>query len=142
MLTYSFEDRQGKSKFEYLYEQIREDILKGTLKPGEKLPSKRALAEHLGISVITVEGAYGQLLDEGYIVSRPRSGFFVSEISLPSGSIAPDIPQTVELQNVGSGRLPREETTGMETSSSGARRTPAVLNCAKPSPPIWNATGE
>ena len=112
MLTYSFEDRQGKSKFEYLYEQIREDILKGTLKPGEKLPSKRALAEHLGISVITVEGAYGQLLDEGYIVSRPRSGFFVSEISLPSGSIAPDIPQTVELQNVGSGRLPREETTG------------------------------
>ena len=103
---------RGKSKFEYLYEQIREDILKGTLKPGEKLPSKRALAEHLGISVITVEGAYGQLLDEGYIVSRPRSGFFVSEISLPSGSIAPDIPQTVELQNVGSGRLPREETTG------------------------------
>ena len=64
MLTYSFEDRKGKSKFEYLYEQIREDILKGTLKPGEKLPSKRALAEHLGISVITVEGAYGQLLDE------------------------------------------------------------------------------
>ena len=110
MLTYSFEDRQGKSKFEYLYEQIREDILKGTLKPGEKLPSKRALAEHLGISVITVEGAYGQLLDEGYIISRPRSGFFVSEISLPSGSIVPDIPQTVELKNVGSGRLPREET--------------------------------
>ena len=78
MLTYSFEDRQGKRKFEYLYEQIREDILKGTLKPGEKLPSKRALAEHLGISVITVEGAYGQLLDEGYIISPPEASLLTS----------------------------------------------------------------
>ena len=112
MLTYSFEDRKGKSKFEYLYEQIREDILKGTLKAGEKLPSKRGLAEHLGISVITVEGAYGQLLDEGYIVSRPRSGFFVSELSLPSGNTVPEPPRTPELQNIGSGKLPREETTG------------------------------
>ncbi len=112
MLTYSFEDRNGKSKFEYLYERIREDILKGTLKAGEKLPSKRALAEHLGVSVITVEGAYGQLLDEGYIVSRPRSGFYVSELPLPAGTPAPELPGMPELRNVETAKLPRENTAG------------------------------
>ena len=48
-----------------LYEAIRADILSGSLPGGEKLPSKRALAEHLHISLATVSGAYEQLVDEG-----------------------------------------------------------------------------
>ncbi len=78
MLTYSFENLQGKSKYEHLYACIKGDILSGVLSENERLPSKRTLAEHLGLSVVTVETAYAQLLAEGYIYSRPRSGFFVS----------------------------------------------------------------
>ena len=80
MLTYSFQDRNGESLYEYLYTRIKEDILSGRLKAGEKLPSKRALAENLDISTVTVETAYGQLVAEGYIYSKAKSGFYVSKI--------------------------------------------------------------
>lgn len=80
MITYSFEDRNGQSLQEYLYEHVRADIISGKLRPGEKLPSKRAFASNNGISVVTVENAYGQLQAEGYIFSRPKSGFYVSDI--------------------------------------------------------------
>ena len=80
MLTYDLETREGLSLYEYLYRRIRDDILSGALAAGERLPSKRALAEHLRISVITVEGAYRQLEAEGYVEARPRLGFFVSRV--------------------------------------------------------------
>lgn len=47
---------------------------------GEKLPSKRNFAKNLGISTITVENAYAQLIAEGYIYSIPKKGYFVSDI--------------------------------------------------------------
>ncbi|MBR2037802.1 MAG: PLP-dependent aminotransferase family protein [Lachnospiraceae bacterium] len=74
--------RDNKSKYYYLYSAIKEDILSGTLKKNEKLPSKRSLAEHLGVSLITVETAYQMLKDEGYIESRERSGYYVTELKL------------------------------------------------------------
>ena len=80
MLTYDLEARNGLSLYEYLYRRIRDDILSGALAAGERLPSKRALAEHLRVSVITVEGAYQQLVAEGYVDARPRLGFFVSPV--------------------------------------------------------------
>ena len=79
MLTYSFEHIGKTPLYEHLYRCVREDILEGRLAPGEKLPSKRALARNLGISTITVENAYGQLMAEGYCYSVPKSGFFVTE---------------------------------------------------------------
>jgi len=82
MLTYAMSQRDDKSKYYYLYSAIKEDILSGTLKKNEKLPSKRSLAEHLGISLITVETAYQMLKDEGYIESRERSGYYVTELKL------------------------------------------------------------
>ena len=82
MLTYAMSQRDEKSKYYYLYSAIKEDILSGTLKKNEKLPSKRSLAEHLGISLITVETAYQMLKDEGYIESRERSGYYVTELKL------------------------------------------------------------
>ena len=66
MLTYPLEQAGTMPLYEYLYDCIRKDILSGRLQAGEKLPSKRGLAAHLGISTITVEGAYGQLMAEGY----------------------------------------------------------------------------
>ena len=81
MLTYSFENKGSDSLYEYLYKQIKKDILSFNLSAGEKLPSKRALAKNLNISTITVENAYAQLMAEGYIYSVPKSGFYVSDIS-------------------------------------------------------------
>jgi len=77
MLTYSFEDKGSDSLYEYLYKQIKSDILSYKLSPDEKLPSKRALAKHLNVSTITVENAYLQLLAEGYIYSVAKSGYYV-----------------------------------------------------------------
>lgn len=83
MLTYSMEDRGGLPLYEYLYRRIRADILEGKLTAGERLPSKRALAEHLHISVITVENAYQQLEAEGYVYTSPKRGFFVHAVDRP-----------------------------------------------------------
>lgn len=60
-----------------LYLQIRTDIISGIYKYGDKLPSKRMLAEESLTSVITAEHAYGILCDEGYIEARERSGYYV-----------------------------------------------------------------
>lgn len=94
MLTYSFESKGEDSLYEYLYKQIKNDILHFHLSPREKLPSKRALAKHLSISTITVENAYNQLIAEGYLYSVPKSGFYVADISgrkpLPSPPLFPE----------------------------------------------------
>lgn len=60
-----------------LYRQLREDIVSGLYPFNTKLPSKRTLAEELGVSTITTEHAYALLCDEGYAESRERSGYFV-----------------------------------------------------------------
>ena len=70
MLTYDLTARGRKTMYEYLYEAMKADILSGRLTAGEKLPSKRAFAEHLQVSVKTVENTYEQLLLEGYIRSE------------------------------------------------------------------------
>ena len=82
MLTYELKKAPGVPLYEALYRCIRGDILSGKLQPGEKLPSKRASAAHLEVSKITVEGAYNQLLAEGFIGSREKVGYFV-ETSVP-----------------------------------------------------------
>lgn len=80
MLTYSFPKDMPDSLYEHLYKSIRNDILNGALPAGTKLPSKRAFAGHLGVSSLTVENAYSQLIAEGYLYSLPRKGYYVAEI--------------------------------------------------------------
>ena len=80
MLDYNLEQRGGASLYEYVYQRIRDDIVAGRIASGEHLPSKRAFASHLGISVITIENAYSQLLAEGYICSMPRRGYYACEL--------------------------------------------------------------
>lgn len=60
-----------------LYRQIRNDIINQIYPYNSKLPSKRLLADELGISTVTVEHAYALLCEEGYLESRERSGFVV-----------------------------------------------------------------
>ena len=62
-----------------LYQSIKSDITTGSIKAGERLPSLRSLSQSLGISITTVQLAYNQLLVEGYTVSRPQSGYYVSQ---------------------------------------------------------------
>lgn len=79
MLTYNMDNRQELPLYDYLYRCIKNDILSGRIGIGEKLPSKRSLAKHLDISVVTVENAYAQLLLEGYITSCEKKGYFVND---------------------------------------------------------------
>jgi len=58
-------------------EQVKEQILSGSLTEGEMLPSLRQLAKDLKISVLTTTRAYNELEEEGFITSRQGKGFFV-----------------------------------------------------------------
>ena len=60
-------------------QMVAEAILAGRLRPGERMPSSRKLAAHLGVSRITVTLAYGDLVADDYLCARGRSGYFVSE---------------------------------------------------------------
>ena len=80
MLTYELKKSPGVPLYEALYRSIRADILSGVLQPGEKLPSKRTLAQNLEVSKITVEAAYNQLLAEGYIRAQEKVGYFVEAV--------------------------------------------------------------
>lgn len=65
-----------------LQHQLRQKLIdaihRGVLRPGQRLPSSRSLAERIGVSRNTVSLAYDALLAEGHIVSRARSGIFVA----------------------------------------------------------------
>lgn len=66
--------------YEQLYDYIKNEIVENNLKFNDKLPSKRSLSDHLGISINTVTNAYEILIDEGYIYSVERKGYFISNI--------------------------------------------------------------
>lgn len=66
--------------FEQLYAFIKGEITSGHFSRNERLPSKRNLAESLNCSQNTIQAAYNQLVDEGYLMSRAKSGYYVAEI--------------------------------------------------------------
>lgn len=74
--------------YKQLYAQIREQVLSGKLSAHARLPSVRDLAVELSTSRNTVEGAYQELLAEGYIYSRQRSGYFVSALDQEAAPLA------------------------------------------------------
>ena len=79
MLSYDLS--QGEEPlYHKLYQYIKDDILGGKLSSGEKLPSKRTLAKNLGVSTITVENAYDQLMGEGYVYALPKKGYYVARL--------------------------------------------------------------
>jgi len=69
-----------EKKYLSIYRTVKNKIISGEYRPGEKLPSKRTMADKCGCSVITVEAAYNMLSDEGYINTAQRSGYFVCKI--------------------------------------------------------------
>lgn len=79
MITIPFKNK-GEFLYVEIYEFIKKEITAGSLKHGEKLPSKRSLASHLAVSVNTVDTAYSQLVAEGYLEAIPKKGYFICEI--------------------------------------------------------------
>ena len=67
-----------KPIYEQIASQVKAQILSGTLAAGAKLPSIRALASDLGVSVITTKRAYDELEKEGFLYAVPAKGFFVA----------------------------------------------------------------
>lgn len=76
-MRYEIDRKQKRAAYLQLYSLLRDEIVRGIYANGMKMPSKRTLAEEIGVSVITVEHAYALLCDEGYLESRERSGYYV-----------------------------------------------------------------
>lgn len=97
-LTISLRPGDKTPLYEQIYGYIKEEIRKGAIASGEKLPSTRGLCRHLDVSRSTVELAYEQLLSEGYIEARPCRGYYVSQIdglyqiSRPESSVQKEGP--------------------------------------------------
>ena len=71
------DNRSGAPIYDQIYSQIKDAILSGQVTEGEALPSIRALAKDLRISVITTKRAYDELENEGFIYTLPGKGCFV-----------------------------------------------------------------
>lgn len=117
MLTYTFENLHGQSMYAHLYQCIKEDILNGKLEAEDKLPSKRTLAKNLGISLITVENAYAQLMIEGYIYSRPKRGYYVAKI-MKQPPLHQEVKQNSKL------RLPQKQAFSFASGNVPAETFP------------------
>ena len=96
MFTCILDPKSRVTLCDQLYAALRAEIERGSMAAGMRMPSKRQLSAHLGISTATVEAAYGRLTEEGYCESRPRSGMFVSE-RLP-GAATPEQAQSVPVR--------------------------------------------
>lgn len=79
-MTIRLSTDSGVALYEQIYNHIKKEIKDGKLLAGEKLPSTRSLAEYLQVARSTVDYAYGQLLDEGYIEARPCRGYYVCAV--------------------------------------------------------------
>ena len=80
-----FDNNSGKSLYVQLYEYLKREMINGSIRSGERLPSLRALSNQLGVSITTCSRAYDQLLLEGYVESRPQSGYYVADLKLDRG---------------------------------------------------------
>lgn len=76
MITLQLDSESRVPLYMQLYSYIKGEIENGSIKKGERLPSKKSLSAHLKISTVTVETAYSQLMAEGYISSKPGSGYY------------------------------------------------------------------
>ena len=79
-LSIQLAEAGDKCLYQQIYEYIRDEIRRGELLEGEKLPSTRSLSEYLQVARSTVDFAYGQLVAEGDVEARPYKGYFVSHV--------------------------------------------------------------
>ena len=78
MISVEIDHNSGKSLYVQLYEYLKREIAEGRIETGERLPSLRAMSGAAGMSVTTVKTAYEQLIVEGYLISKPQSGYYAA----------------------------------------------------------------
>ncbi|MDC0762274.1 PLP-dependent aminotransferase family protein [Brevibacillus sp. AG] len=83
LLTPKWQENDNEPQYVQLYAYLKKEIVAGRLAVSSKLPSVRKLADLLGLSTTPVEMAYQQLLAEGFIQSKPRSGYYVEKLPDP-----------------------------------------------------------
>ncbi len=86
--TFFLGSRSGGTLQSQIRQMVAEGILSGRFRPGEKMPSTRKLARHLGISRLTVTLAYTELIADDYLSSAGRSGYYISN----TAPLPPQIP--------------------------------------------------
>ena len=92
MITPNIDIHSKVHIYTQIYQYIRQEIENGSLPCRTKLPSTRVLATHLQVSRNTVDMAYGQLMDEGYIEASPKRGYFVCDIE----NMMPPVTDTID----------------------------------------------
>jgi len=120
-LTPELTDRDRTPLYLQLFTYIRDAILQKNILPGEKLPSLRSLAKTLNLSVTTVELAYSQLLVEGYISSKPQSGYYINAI-----------PKDFTIAEPGKLALPQETAIQQEADPPGLSEFPDLADFSNP----------
>ena len=141
MLSYDMSQRGDLPLYEHLYRCIKNDILQGVIVCDEQLPSKRRLSQHLGVSLITVEGAYNQLLAEGYIYAKPRQGYFVCKLAagasaLQAGAIAA-AAATPQRSNQDRNAQPAITSPDKQSTPLVADLTQSDTRCPKFAADLW-----
>jgi len=117
MLAIPLDASSQVSLFQQLYDQIRDDILRGRLRPGARLPSSRTLAADLAVSRTTILSAFDQLVAEGYLEGRVGSGMRVVSTLPDTTMIA--MPRTLSPKH-----FPRDDK---RLSLRANQRWPATL---------------
>lgn len=119
-LTLCLDSGGEKPLYQQLYESLASQIRSGVLKPGDRLPGKRALAGQLAVAVNTVDAAYQMLVAEGYLEARQRSGFFVLESGgFPAVEAPPSQRLSGSVDNAGDEEPPPQfdlSTGGVDTA--------------------------
>lgn len=90
MLTFTIDTNNRIPIYHQLYSFIKSEIQLGNITYNTKLPSKRKLSSYLNLSQNTIQAAYDQLIEEGYVISKERKGFYVCKID---NIIQLDIPK-------------------------------------------------
>ncbi len=98
-ITMEFKYSSKTPLYIQLYRHIRREITCGNIAYGEKLPSLRRLSTDLSISMTTVDLAYSQLAVEGYIISKPQSGYYVADIAGDSANLGQSKESGLELSS-------------------------------------------
>lgn len=93
-------------------QMVTEGVLSGRFRPGQKMPSSRGLAAHLGISRITITLSYSELVSSDYLTARGRSGYFISENAPRAPELAARAPR---MESADFERLTGQRFSGLAT---------------------------
>ncbi|ONG58165.1 hypothetical protein BKE38_03490 [Pseudoroseomonas deserti] len=126
--SFSLDPASRLSRQEQIVRHVRQAVLSGALRPGDRLPSSRQLAEELGLARQTVVLAFDRLLADGFLAMRAGAGTFVpAALPLPEPEAA---PATGIGTGTGTGPAPRLSARGAAISAlplTPLRREPGLL---------------